>query len=367
MEFQKFNQADILRVIDEENYFKKPISYKELASTLLVDVNEKITPPECAIYIEQIPCFNLGDFSLIIGKAKSRKSFFVSSLVASCLTEENILRNVTGGLPHGKKEIFYYDTEMAKYDVQKQAQRILSQSQNAKNLKVFHLRKLTPAERLDFIENHIEENSENLGLVVIDGIKDLITSINDEEQANLIASKLLKWTEVYNIHIIAVLHQNKGKEDRNARGHLGTELTNKAQTILEVSKNESDDTISVVVPLLTRGLEPPTIAFEISEKGLPIVAENFELRTETKKNKFDVGNIAFNDRIDLLNYAYKKADNLSYKELQTQLKIGTKNIIGRALGDNQLVELITLFKNGDFIAQEKPKAPYYRKEHFIKE
>jgi hypothetical protein len=353
---------DVLQLIKgtEEPSSKTSYNYEELAINLLVDVNEQITPPEVAIYVNQIPVFNLGDFSLIIGKAKSRKSFFVSSLIASCLTKNDILENISGTLPQSKSKVIYFDTEMARYDVQKSTSRILAQSDKKDNLKVFCLRKLTPAERLQFVEETIEREHKNTGLVVIDGIKDLITSINDEEQANIIASKLLKWTETYNIHIISVLHQNKGKEDRNARGHLGTELTNKAQTVLEVSKSDVDDKISVVIPLLTRGIEPPVIAFEINEQGIPVIAENFELRTETKKNKFDVNSISVIDRTNLLDYAYKKADNLSYKELQTQLKIATKTFLGRALGDNQLVELITLLKNGDLITQDKPKAPYYR-------
>jgi hypothetical protein len=360
---------DVLQLIKapQNTSSKTDYNYEDLAVNLLVDVNEKITPPEVAIYVNEIPVFNLGDFSLIIGKAKSRKSFFVSSLIASCLTENNILENISGSLPSTKNKVIYFDTEMARYDVQKSTSRILAQSDRKENLKVFCLRKLTPAERLHFVEETIEREHNNTGLVVIDGIKDLITSINDEEQANIVASKLLKWTETYNIHIISVLHQNKGKEDRNARGHLGTELTNKAQSVLEVSKSDADEKISVVVPLLTRGIEPPVIAFEINEYGIPVIAENFELRTETKKNKFDVGSIVYNDRIDLLDYAFKKSDNLSYKELQTQLKLGTKTILGRALGDNQLVELITLLKNNDFIKQEKPKAPYYRHDHFLKD
>jgi hypothetical protein len=361
--------SDVLQLIKktEETTFKTDYNYEDLAVNLLVDVNEKITPPEVAIYVNQIPVFNLGDFSLIIGKAKSRKSFFISSLIASCLTENTILENINGSLPIGKKKVIYFDTEMARYDVQKSTTRILAQSDNKDNLKVFCLRKLTPAERLQFVEETIQREHNDTGLVVIDGIKDLITSINDEEQANIVASKLLKWTETYNIHITTVLHQNKGKEDRNARGHLGTELTNKAQSVLEVSKSDADEKISVVIPLLTRGIEPPVIAFEINEQGIPVIAENFELRTETKKNKFDVGNIVFNDRLDLLEYAFKKSDNLSYKELQTQLKLGSKNVLGRALGDNQLVELITLLKNNDFIQQEKPKAPYYRYKHLYKD
>ena len=62
------------------------------------------------------------------------------------------------------------------------------------DLTVYGLRSLKPSERLEIIE-HAIYNTDNLGVVVIDGIKDLVTSINDESEATMIASKLLKWTE----------------------------------------------------------------------------------------------------------------------------------------------------------------------------
>ena len=64
----------------------------------------------------------------------------------------------------------------------------------------------------------------------------MITSINDEGESTTMSSSLLRWTEEYNIHIIVVLHENPGSD--KARGHIGTELTNKAETViaLEVDK-----------------------------------------------------------------------------------------------------------------------------------
>jgi hypothetical protein len=41
---------------------------------------------------------------------------------------------------------------------------------------------------------------------------------------------LMQWTGEKNIRIQTVLHLNKG--DDNARGHIGTELNNKAESLL---------------------------------------------------------------------------------------------------------------------------------------
>ena len=222
-----------------------------------IDVNENIPAPQIAwSSVNTIKggydiLGTLGNFSLIIDKAKSRKSFYVNIAISAALQKDLILGRIKSNLPVDKCEVLYFDTEQSKYHVQLAVRRICAQIavSQPSNLHTYFLRSLTPAERLKFIEDEIYSN-DNVGFVVIDGIKDLVTSINDEDQATMVASKLLKWTEERNIHIVTVLHQNKG--DANARGHIGTELINKAETVLEVAKAEAESNISIVTPLQCR-------------------------------------------------------------------------------------------------------------------
>ncbi|MCU9931164.1 mobilization protein, partial [Escherichia coli] len=76
--------------------------------------------------------------------------------------------------------------------------------------------------------------------------------------ATMIVSKLMKWSEEKNILIVTVLHQNKG--DNNARGHIGTELNNKAETVLSVSKSSDNEMVSIVQAEMCRNLEPESFA-----------------------------------------------------------------------------------------------------------
>ena len=200
--------------------------------------------------------------------------------------------------------------------------------------------------------------------MVIDGINVLLTSINDDDQATNIASKLLKWTEELNIHIVTVLHQNKS--DTNARGHIGTELINKAETVLEVSKAENDNDISVVTPLQCRDIEPEVFAFEINEHGIPIFAENFEVRTETKNNKFDVSDLENFKKYQLLTEVFSNGSSFSYSELVIQIGLAYKNQLKATIGNNRAKLLITDCKNNNWLLQEKPKAPYTLGEYIQK-
>lgn len=328
-----------------------------------IDVNEIIPPPQIAWSLKNTKSEGeailgtLGDFGLIIGKAKSRKSFFISIAVSTALGEDLILNRFKSHLPNDKNEVVYFDTEQSKYYVQKAVKRICTQVNRPepKNLHAFHLRSLAPSERLQFIEDEIYSN-DKIGFVVIDGIKDLVTSINDESEATMIASKLLKWTEERNIYVLTVLHQNKS--DNNARGHIGTELINKAQTVLSVTKAENDNNISIVEPLQCRDIEPEIFAFEINENGIPIIAENFELRTETNKNKFDVTTLEETKKMELITEVFTNGKSFLYGKLVEQLQIAYKNQFNISIGTNRTKLLITDCSNKGWLLQEQLKAPY---------
>jgi hypothetical protein len=61
------------------------------------------------------PAMTSGNFSMIIGKAKSGKSFFLGSIVASFINDSNQLEVITGCLPRMKNNILYFDTEQSAF------------------------------------------------------------------------------------------------------------------------------------------------------------------------------------------------------------------------------------------------------------
>jgi len=127
----------------------------------------------------------------------------------------------------------------------------------------------------------------NIGLVIIDGIKDLVSEINNEKQSTEIAAKLLEWTHKFDIHIVVVLHQNKG--DDNARGHLGGELQNKAETTVSITNRKYN---SVVKPVSTRneefqpfGLALKTVMINNQEIVVPYVETDLKTDSRGKVSK----------------------------------------------------------------------------------
>lgn len=244
----------------------------ELLRQAKIDPNKPLSlPPVCLSLIgsdgKEGIIGSLGDFSLVIGKAKSKKTFCISLFLASMAKIGLIQDRLKGELPSNKNRVIFFDTEQSEYYVQKVFHRVCKLlGPTPEHFEAYCLRKYTPAERLQMIDTAIQATP-NLGFVAIDGIRDLVTSINDEEQATQIASYILKWTQEKQIHIVTALHQNKG--DLNARGHLGTELVNKAQTVLSVSIDPMDKNISIVEAEYCRNREPETFAFYVNDEGLP--------------------------------------------------------------------------------------------------
>ncbi|MDR0763169.1 MAG: AAA family ATPase, partial [Bacteroidales bacterium] len=219
------------------------------------------------LFIGDAAVGSLGNFSCICGRAKSRKTFFISAMAAAALGAEKCC-NVRAKLPENKSIVIYVDTEQSKKHYRKTLNRIKKMSNFIyEKIVLVPIREYSTEDRIKIIEQILKCYEKQVGLVIIDGIRDLINDINSSSDANKLITHLLQWTTNYNIHIITVLHLNKS--DDNARGHIGTEVINKAQSIISIEKDKENRDKSIVVPKYLREKEFETFAFRINENGLP--------------------------------------------------------------------------------------------------
>ena len=323
-----------------------------------IKANDVIPPPEIALTVGGNTIGTLGNILSIIGKAKSRKSFFITMAISVSISKDTIFNLFKNELPAKQNSVLYFDTEQGKYHVQMALKRIctLVGVKEPTNLHVYGLRSLNPLERLQLIEYAIY-NTDNLGIVFIDGIKDLITSINDEEQATMIVSKLMKWSEERNILITTVLHQNKG--DNNARGHIGTELNNKAETVLSISKSTDNEMVSIVAPEMCRNIEPQSFAFEIDQNGIPYISD-YEINQKQEKKmskkelfeyyKFEILNDIFINYTDI---------GMGYGQLLDHFKRAFLNKSTETIGDNNAKDYIKELIETSYILKSQTDNKYY--------
>lgn len=337
---------------------EKQVTKDEIKAHLqkaLIDFNEELPPPPVCLEVEQNGIRSilgvLGDFTLVTGKAKSRKTFFITVLVAAAISNGNILGIIKGSLPEDKRVALFFDTEQSRYYVLKAAKRVLylAGPEYKKNFRAYSLRKYSPSERMQIIENALYSTA-NLGVVVIDGVRDLITSINDEEQASMMASKLLKWTEELNIHIVCVLHQNKGNTD--ARGHVGAELTNKAGVALSIARDTNNKDISVVTAEQCRDIDFEPFAFEIALNGIPQLVDHWNAKQGSSSDK--KANLPADSPISLHSEVLKTVFDGEEKLLHSQLLVKTKYTLGKQgiiIGDNKVRDYITYYVQENLITQ----------------
>ena len=96
---------------------KDNFSDEELESYLskgAIKASEEITVPPKILFVGDCTIATFGNFSASTGKAKSKKTFNVSAMVAAAVTNTTVL-NYRACLPEGKRNILYFDTEQSKY------------------------------------------------------------------------------------------------------------------------------------------------------------------------------------------------------------------------------------------------------------
>lgn len=330
------------------------VRYERLCTEAQLDIDKEVPPPPVAIYIGDSPACTFGNFSASIGKPKGKKTFNVSAMTAAAMTNSTIL-NYRGNMPPNQNGILYFDTEQSTYHafrVFKRIARLTHRSNQEINerIKYFALRKYSVKDRIGMIDYKIR-STRAVGLVIIDGIRDLMLDINNPREATFIVNYLMKWTEEFNLHIHTVIHQNKG--DENARGHIGTEINNKSETVLRVEKDKNDDAISTVEAVYIRDVSFPSFAFRINTEALPELIKDYVPTPEAK------GNEAWDPYHDIAEDTHRSALDSAFPNPDTLLRHGElMDALREAyadedieLSDYKLKILITFLKNKRMIEQ----------------
>ena len=97
------------------------------------------------------------------------------------------------------------------------------------NYYTYALRTMSYKDRVDFIDYILNDKLEgkDIGLVIIDGIADLVADVNNLEQCNEAIQKLMSWTDELQCHIVTIIHSNYGST--NQLGILVVFLEKKAR------------------------------------------------------------------------------------------------------------------------------------------
>ena len=230
----------------------------------LVDLHNAIPEPIPVLSRYGSIIASEGNISAVVGAAKSKKTFLCTALVGS------LLRNSKEGLfgiKHKDIKVLWVDTEQSASHVQRVVKRIYklaewNEEMNYESLRTLTLREVEPKERAEKMVDAIKLFKPKL--IVVDGISDLMYNSNCIEESDAVVGQLMALSTEYNCHIMCVLHTNPNSD--KARGHIGSTLQRKAETMIFVHKVGE---CSVVEPQFCRNEEFSPFAFHITEEGVP--------------------------------------------------------------------------------------------------
>ena len=286
---------------------------------------ETVLPPMQPLFeMFGVPCFYRGELVADCGKAKSGKTFFLSILMAACLTEKVLaLERHTDNKGHTDihchtdltdltdfkpLRVLWIDTEQSQQstqdilvnriiplianghtdstdltdlsstptsgDSQKSVKSERSVCDIDSSLFAFNLRGLGFEKRAKMVDVAIRTLAPDIA--IIDGIKDLMTDINDAVQATLIMEHLMSLAKEQNCCIVCVLHQNKSEQDRNMRGSIGTELTNKAFEVFQCEVIGESDTFKVTHTYSRKQKMKQKLYYRVNDQGLPEACADYQ-------------------------------------------------------------------------------------------
>ena len=321
-----------------------------LLEQLRITPEKQLEPMEFLFRLFGKPCFPRRELVAITGKAKSGKTFVTSMLMAvggrtsppnplipDQRSPTRRLSDGRGGMPEAREgsmcqlplrriredplRVLWYDTEQSDESTQdilknrimtliktttdltdstdindhscsisgnscsKEKSEQSVSSVFEKQIDVFNVRAVPWKERRDLLREAVIRYGPDL--VIVDGIRDLVNDINDGVLAQEVMEELMRLATHQKCCIVCVLHQNKGSEDHNLRGWIGTELMNKAFEVYACEKMMPQRIFKMEQTLTRKYDIEQTFYFEVGDDGLPSLCAMpvDEGRTEARQER----------------------------------------------------------------------------------
>ena len=262
---------------EESNNLPQTATPEELAwqriRPYLLDPRENYPEPFYMLEYNGVPFSKIGGMGAMSGQKKNGKSFVFTELIAAIVGDgcERVQQYLPGlrvpertieYLGH-KPRALYIDTEMERLSSAKVMRRVhwlCDVDMNAPfpedRFAVLWLKNMPRNEdkrpyiqRFELIKTAIEIIQPDV--VFIDGLRDLVASINDEEAGTTILDYFGSIAEERNLSIWLALHQNPSRnnevEDAKMRGWIGTELGNKVSDTLVSIKSKTANGVTFTV------------------------------------------------------------------------------------------------------------------------
>ena len=220
-------------------------------------VSSELEEPEALLNYKGNPVIFKNSTVMIQGQTGTHKSRLATSLVSLLVSKDpglNLLGFTKATLDH--PIIIYIDTERnIKYSLPIAIRQVLNESgldveTLRKQFNILPLVNVTRTYRTETMGKQFQEinninGQKNHFVVFLDIVSDFIPDFNNVIGSLQLTDLLNTASNSFDLTFVVVLHENPGGE--KARGHLGTELSNKASTILQISQSEVNEVFKLKI------------------------------------------------------------------------------------------------------------------------
>ena len=191
------------------------------------------------------PIFTPGNISAIVAPPGVGKSADIGALIAAAVSTPSDDVDCLGyeGPNYENLPLLHFDTEQSKRDYQlllKRSWRRAGIERPPEWFHSFHLTGEEPTKSRQMVETAINYYARRYGrlfAVIIDGWADLVIDPNDTGECFPFVARMHMYAIKTKAPIIGVLHLNPGSESKS-RGHLGSQLERKSETVLQLQMDE---------------------------------------------------------------------------------------------------------------------------------
>lgn len=220
-----------------------------------VQISSAPTEPQTRLYLAGKPIATPGNLTTVTSKAKTGKTTTLSAAAAAIVaawSDRKDRDTFKFTAPHNSDQsVIVIDTEQSQYDSWLCYERGLKragETTDPKWLMHYSLVGYTPEQVKAAILLALERGKtlhKGVFILILDGVADLVASVNDEIECNALVVWLRALSVSYDCPIICVIHSNESAlSGDDGRGHLGKQLIRKAESNLVLKKVDDITTIT---------------------------------------------------------------------------------------------------------------------------
>jgi len=300
---------------------------QDLAQDLRFNPGKEPEKPRPVIRINESIISSTENITVISGASKVGKSRLFSALISGTFKYNELLNPDFMGFSITQSPgtaVVYIDTEQSRYDwyrISRSCYRRVNLDKPPAFFGSYNFRGLSYAKRIAVFEEVLKKEADDFGgihLIALDGIADFCKSPNDEEESFEVVDWIESIAVKYRTPVVTTLHLNPGEQSEKMRGHLGSQIERKAESVFILKRDDKAQGVEIKPKVLRNsGGEVPAILIKWDRDKHDFVFSG-EIKTQEARDYTTFKPEELRDRIDQV---FLKDEELKGDELRLGIKI----------------------------------------------